>query len=75
GNLLGALREAFFERHKGAIRRLGQQALAHLAGERQSLTSAEASRVAEVVRNLQARGYCDRCAAEALSFVLRERYG
>ena len=73
--LLATLREAFFKRHKDTIRRLGTQALAMLAGESQQLTSMEAARVSEVVAGLHARGYCDRCAAEALAYVLRRKYG
>lgn len=73
-NLLQGLREAFFRKHRAAIRRLGQQTLARLHGEHQDLTTAERTRVDEVVVNLQARGYCEKCASEMLDFVLRERY-
>jgi len=68
------LRESFYKRHAGTIRRLGGLALAVLGGENPVLTSQERARVDEVLAALRRRGYCDRCAAELLQHVLRERY-
>lgn len=69
-----ALRESFFKRHAATIRRLGNLALAVLAGEAPALTTHERSRVDEVLQSMRERGYCDRCAAEVLEHVLRHRY-
>lgn len=73
-NLIETLREGFFRRHVGEIRLLGSQVLAHLVGEKHNLTTGEKARVTEVAAKLRSRGYCDECAAELLSWVLREKY-
>lgn len=73
-NLLQQIRTAYFERHHPLIRRLGQQALAVLAGDPSAATPTERARVDAVVADLQALGYCAHCASEVLSHVLKEKY-
>lgn len=68
------LKENFYKKHAGTIRRLGRLALEVLGGEMPVLTTQERARVDEVLRSLRNRGYCERCAAEVLQHVLRHRY-
>lgn len=68
------LRESFYKKHAGTIRRLGRLALQVLGGETPVLTTQERARIEDVLRSLRGRGYCERCAAEVLQHVLRQRY-
>lgn len=68
------LKEAFYKKHSASIRKMGEMVLAVLGGESPLLTSHERKRVEEVLATLKARGYCERCGAEVLVHVLRNRY-
>jgi len=71
------LREAYFNERRKTIRKTIEDVLVFLAeGKPPAGVDGEArQRVETTVTNLRSRyGYCEKCAKEAVSFLLRKRY-
>lgn len=69
------LRDAYFEQRRKLVKKTLEDLLALLAEERIVGVDLEArERVERTRKNLVARGYCERCAREAISYLLRKRY-
>jgi predicted Ser/Thr protein kinase len=69
------LRDAYFEQRRKLVKKTLEDLLALLAEERIVGVDLEArERVERTRQNLELRGYCERCAREAVSYLLRKRY-
>jgi serine protein kinase len=71
-----SLRESYFEQRKKVVKRLGEDLLIYVTDGANALADAEArTRAERTLQNMRDRyGYCDRCAKEAVSLLLRQRY-
>jgi predicted Ser/Thr protein kinase len=77
---LQMLRESYFEQRKKILKKTNEDLLFTLAEgndvARARLDKESFDRVDTTLRNLESRyGYCPRCARDAVSFLLRKRYG
>ncbi|MBI4508878.1 MAG: serine protein kinase PrkA [Deltaproteobacteria bacterium] len=70
------LRESYFERHKRLVKKTIEDLLVYLTDGPGRISDREAkTRVEDTLTNMKDRcGYCDLCAKEAVSFLLRKRY-
>jgi serine protein kinase len=74
--LFATIREAYYEQRKKQLQRLGQELLVYVTDGPQAVGDADVrSHVAGALKILHDRyGYCDRCAKEAVSLLLKQRY-
>jgi predicted Ser/Thr protein kinase len=74
-DLIGHLRDHFFDERKRVLRKNKENILKYLSEERTSLSTKEQGQVQETLKNLEARyGYCEHCAKDSLVFLMRTRY-
>jgi predicted Ser/Thr protein kinase len=76
---LQLLRESYFEQRKKVLRKTNEDLLLYLAEgaekSRVHLDKESYERVETTLRNLREKyGYCERCARDAVSYLLRKRY-
>lgn len=74
------LREAYFEQRKKVVKKTNEDLLMYLADGadklKMRLDRDAFERVETTLSNLKSRyGYCDHCARDAVSYLLRKRYG
>jgi predicted Ser/Thr protein kinase len=70
-----ALREAYFEQRKKVLKRTGEDLLVYVTDGAAAVDQEARTRAERTLHNLRERhGYCDRCAKEAVSLLLRQRY-
>jgi serine protein kinase len=74
--LFGTLKEAYYLQRKKVVQRTGEDLLIYLTDGAEAVVDSEArTRVASSLECLRTRfGYCDRCAKEAVSLLLKQRY-
>jgi predicted Ser/Thr protein kinase len=77
---LQLLRESYFEQRKKLLKKTQEDVLVYLADgaerTRPRLDKESFERVETTIRNLREKyGYCEKCAKDAVSFLLRKRYG
>ena len=72
------LRDSYFDQQKKLVRKTAQNLLVFLAegsAAMQSVDRESRERVETTLNNLKDRyGYCEKCAREAVSYLLRRRY-
>jgi predicted Ser/Thr protein kinase len=69
------LRESYYEQQKKIVRKTNEDLLVLLTDGADKIGDREAQKRAETtLRNLEKRGYCEKCAREACSLLLRKRY-
>jgi hypothetical protein len=74
-DLFRRLRDHYYEERKRQLRRSREDVLRYLSDERETLDDRARRRVEDTLRNLRERyGYCERCAQDAVLFLLRRRY-
>jgi hypothetical protein len=76
---LQQLREAYFEQRKKILKKTNEDVLAYLgdgaAALKTRLDREAFDRVETTLSNLRSKyGYCDVCARDAISYLLRKRY-
>jgi predicted Ser/Thr protein kinase len=70
-----ALRESYFEQQKKVLKKTNEEMLVYLAEGPSRLDKESLARVEITLRNLTDRfGYCEKCAKDAVSYLLRKRY-
>jgi predicted Ser/Thr protein kinase len=71
-----ALRESYFEQQKKVLKRTGEDLLVYLTDGEQAIADHEArERAAHTLHHMKERyHYCEKCAKEAVSLLLRQRY-
>jgi predicted Ser/Thr protein kinase len=74
-DLFRKLRDRAHEERKREVRARRDDVLRYLSDERASLDEKARARVEETLRAMRERyGYCERCAQDALLFLIRRRY-
>jgi serine protein kinase len=69
------LRESYFEQRKKIVKKVNEDLLVLLTDGPDRFDAQTRQRVEQTLANMKERyGYCDRCAKEAVSFLLRKRY-
>jgi serine protein kinase len=69
------LRESYFEQRKKIVKKTNQDLLVLLTDGPERLETAARARAESTLANLRERyGYCEKCAKEAVSFLMRKRY-
>ena len=69
------LRDHYYEERKRVLRRNKENVLRYLSEERGQLSAREQGQVESTLGTLRSRyGYCDHCAKDALSHLMRRRY-
>ncbi|MFI5289695.1 MAG: serine protein kinase PrkA, partial [Polyangia bacterium] len=76
---LQLLREAYFEQRKKLLKKTNEDLLVYLADgaekTRARMDKESLEQVETTIANLKARhGYCEKCAKDAVSYLLRKRY-
>ena len=69
-----ALREASFEQRKKVVKKTAEELQVALTDGWERLDAATRTRLETTLTSLRARGYCEKCAKEAVSLLLRKRY-
>ncbi|HEY3351902.1 MAG TPA: serine protein kinase PrkA [Polyangia bacterium] len=71
-----ALRESYYEQQKKVLKRTGEDLLVYVTDGAHAIGDSDArSRAEHAMHNLKERyGYCEKCAKEAVSLLLRQRY-
>jgi predicted Ser/Thr protein kinase len=69
------LRDHFFEERQRVIRRNKENVLKYLSDERGALSAREQQQVESTLSAMASRyGYCEHCAKDAITFLMRKRY-
>ena len=69
------LREAYYERNKGSVRKQAEGLLKLLAGGAKTLEVDTRQEAEAMLARLKERyGYCDACARDAVAYLLKRRY-
>lgn len=75
GKLFERLRESYFDKQKKILRKTHEDLLIFLTEGAANLDKESTGRVELTLRNLKERyGYCENCARDAASYLLRKRY-
>jgi predicted Ser/Thr protein kinase len=70
-----ALRESYFEQRKKVLKKTNEDMLVYLQEGAQRLDREARERVEVTLKNMREKyGYCDRCAKDAVSYLLKKRY-
>jgi serine protein kinase len=72
-DILNALRENFYREREAAIEQIQTQILRHGTEDWAIVDAADQQRVIDTLDRLKSYGYCDRCAKEALNYVLQHK--
>ncbi|MCI0570562.1 MAG: serine protein kinase PrkA [Myxococcaceae bacterium] len=73
--LFRRLRDHFFEERKRVIRRNQENILKSLSDERKGLSTREQAQVESTLKTMHDRyGYCEHCAKDSITFLMRKRY-
>ena len=69
------LRESYFGQRKKLVKKTNQDLLVLLTDGPERLEAAARARAESTLANMREKyGYCDKCAKEAVSFLMRKRY-
>jgi predicted Ser/Thr protein kinase len=69
------LREAYFEQNKKLVKKIADDILVYLTDGAKGMDDEVRARVEQTLKTLRERfGYCDRCARDAISNLVRKRY-
>ena len=69
------LRESYFEQRKKILKKTNEDLLVYLSDGPGRLDRESRERVELTLRNMRDKyGYCDRCAKDAVSYLLKKRY-
>ncbi len=71
---LSTLRSSYFEEHREKVAKVGRNVLTLLAGDKVTPEEDAESAASSLVILKERFGYCDTCAAEALSDLIRHRF-
>jgi predicted Ser/Thr protein kinase len=72
---LQRLRETYYEKRKKQVQKRAENMLKHLSGEGGEMMADDREEAEAMVARMRDRfGYCDSCARDATSFLLRRRY-
>jgi len=70
-----ALEESYFEERRSQVERIHNNLMHWIRGEADALNKQDREQVERTLTNMQERyGYCDVCAQEAISFLMKQRY-
>jgi predicted Ser/Thr protein kinase len=70
-----ALRESYFDQRKKQLKKTNEDLLLYLAEGQHRLDRESKERVEITLRNMHERyGYCDKCAKDAVGYLLKKRY-
>ncbi len=69
-----ALREATFEQRKKVVKKTAEDLLVALTDGWEKFDATTRGRLETTLANLRERGYCEKCAKEAVSLLVRKRY-
>ncbi len=72
-DILNVLRESYYGEREAAIVQIQTQILRHGTEDWAIVDAADKQRVVDTLDRLKSYGYCDRCAKEALKYVLQHK--
>jgi serine protein kinase len=74
--LFATIRESYYEQRKKQLQKLGQELLVYVTDGPDAVTDSDTRHhVAAALKTLKERyGYCEKCAKEAVSLLLKQRY-
>jgi predicted Ser/Thr protein kinase len=71
---ISRLNEAYYEKQKKAIRKHAESFLKFVSDSTAELAAAELTQAAAMLAAVKARGYCESCARDTVTTLLRHRY-